>query len=88
MALDPYLLTFNPARRAVDERGVFTKEVADALTRLFAAFNANVSEANLMIDALDAAAYLSVTRRDAEPEPSVIAQPAAAKVAPTIILQR
>lgn len=64
MALDPYLLTFNPARRAVDERGVFTKEVADALTRLFAAFNSNVSESNVMIDALDAAAYLSVTRLD------------------------
>lgn len=76
MALNPFLLTFNPARPAVDDRGIFTKEVADALTRLFAAYNTTVNEVNAMTDALDGAAYLSVSSRvlGHKPEPRIILQ--------------
>lgn len=65
MALDPYLLTFNPARAAVDGRGVFTKEVADALTRLFAAYNGSIATINSMVTALEADSFLTASARAA-----------------------
>ncbi len=49
MALADLLIKFNAARPAVDARGAFTKEVADALTKLIKIFNDNVTETGAML---------------------------------------
>ena len=88
MTIPAFLIRFNPARPAVDNRGMFTKEVADALTRLFEAYNASVSITNSMVEGLEAAAYAGVASRDPAPVPVVISQPAPMRAGPNIILQR
>ncbi len=39
MPIPSFKIRFNPSRPAIDPRGVFTKEVADALTRLLDAYD-------------------------------------------------
>ena len=50
-----FLIRFNPARPAVDARGVFTKEVSDVLTRLIASYDASSGTLAIDVAALEAA---------------------------------
>ena len=88
MTIPAFLIRFNPARPAVDGRGVFTKEVADALTRLFEAYNASVAETNEMLGGLEAAQYASVAPRAPKADPAIISQPAADRSGLGILIQR
>lgn len=88
MTIPAFLLRFNPARPAVDNRGVFTKEVADALTRLFDAYNASVAETNEMLGGLEAAQYASVASRAPKADPAIISQPAPNRAGLGILIQR
>lgn len=59
MTIPSFLIRFNAARPAVDGRGVFTKEIADALTRLFEAYNGSTGVINADIAALEAVPYIT-----------------------------
>lgn len=88
MAIPSFLIRFNAARPAVDARGVFTKEVADALTRLFDAYNASVEMVNSEIDANVAATALAASPRFLRPETPAVVVQTAAPSGSSVILQR